>query len=157
MKFSDDFYDVYGNLKIATVFGVLCAVCSAFASVFDVGAAYIFISILIGNILALKVDGIHHFVTLVLFVLVLLIFGCPLLDISILIIGICAALFDEIGHELIPNLTNNSFLLFFFEYRFVMKVVILLMAISGVFSFWTFILFIIFELSYVMADMFVNG
>ena len=70
----------------------------------------------------------------------------------VLLICILAALGDEVGHELISKVTDNQFLNLFFEYRFVMKVVILLLAISGVFSIWIFLCFLSFEISYLIAE-----
>ena len=73
------------------------------------------------------------------------------MSLVILLICILAALSDEIGHELIPNMSENRFLNFFFEYRFVMKIAVFLLAICGVFDIWIFVCFILFELSYVGA------
>ena len=39
MKYSDDLYDVNHDIKLASVFGILCAIASAAATVGDVGAA----------------------------------------------------------------------------------------------------------------------
>ena len=77
MKYSDDLFDDNNDLKFASVFGVLCAITSAAATIYSIEAAYIFIAILIGNLIAFKVDGIHHIITLALFVLICLIFGIP--------------------------------------------------------------------------------
>lgn len=151
MKYSDDLYDVKHNLTFATVFGVFCGIASALASVYSIEAAYIFIAILIGNLIALKVDGIHHIITLILFIVILLIGGIPDLNLVVLLICILAAFSDEVGHELISKVTQNKFLNLFFEYRFVMKVVILLLAVCGVFNIWIFVCFILFEISYVTA------
>ena len=63
MKLSDDFYDVNQNLFLAIVFGIFCALTSVIATVFNDGAAYIFLGILLGNLFVLKVDGIHHILT----------------------------------------------------------------------------------------------
>ena len=151
MKYSDDLFDVRHDIKWASLIGVLCGVASGFATVYSIEAAYIFIAILIGNLLALKVDGIHHVITLIVFVLICLVFGIPELSLVILLICILSALSDEVGHELISNVTDNKFMNLFFEYRFVMKVVILLLAISGIFNIWIFICFILFELAYEIA------
>lgn len=151
MKYSDDLYDVKHNLTFATVFGVFCGIASALASVYSIEAAYIFIAILIGNLIALKVDGIHHIITLILFIVIILIGGIPDLNLVVLLICILAAFSDEVGHELISKVTQNKFLNLFFEYRFVMKVVILLLAVCGVFNIWIFVCFILFEISYVTA------
>ena len=151
MKYSDDFYDENHDLKLATVFGIMCAIVSAVAAVSDVGAAYVFIAIPIGNLLALKIDGIHHVITLIMFFVICLIYGFP--DLSLITLAICilAALTDEIGHETISKITENKFMNLFFEYRFVMKIVILLLAVYGAFDISVFICFILFEIAYVTA------
>ena len=151
MKYSDDLFDINDNLVFASVFGILCAIASASATIYSIEAAYIFIAILIGNFIAFKVDGIHHIITLIVFLIIVLIAGLPQLNIIILLICTLAALSDEVGHELISKVTENSFLNLFFEYRFVMKVVILILAICGIFNIWIFVCFISFEIAYEIA------
>lgn len=151
MKYSDDLMDINNDLQLASIVGVLCAITSAVATVYNAEAAYIFFAILIGNLLALKVDGIHHILTLIIFAIISIVIGIPELNLVILLICILAALSDEIGHEMISKITDNKFLNLFFEYRFVMKVVIFALAICGVFSIWIFVCFLLFELSYVIA------
>ena len=73
MKYSDDLYDVKHNLTFASVFGVFCGIASALASVYSIEAAYIFIAILIGNLIAFKVDGLHHIITLIIFIFIFLV------------------------------------------------------------------------------------
>ena len=85
MKYSDDYFDVGHNNKLAIIFGIVCAVASALATIWDAGSAYIFIAILIGNLLALKVDGKHHIATLIVYVLICIICGIPELSIAVLI------------------------------------------------------------------------
>ena len=152
MKLSDDAVDINDNMELGIIFGVLCALSSVFATISSTPAAYIFIGILIGNLLALKVDGIHHIITLLLFVGLSLLLGIPELNVIILLICIFAALLDEVGHELINNLTQNKFINLFFEYRFVMKIVIFLLAICDVFNIIHFIFFILFEFAYLASE-----
>ncbi|MBE6502507.1 MAG: hypothetical protein E7Z79_08745 [Methanobrevibacter thaueri] len=151
MKYSDDFFDEKHDLKFASIFGVLCGLASAIATVSDVGAAYVFIAILIGNLIALKVDGIHHIISMAIFVVVCLICGIPDLNLIVLLVCIVGALSDEIGHETIGKVTDNTFLNLFFEYRFVMKIVIFVLAFAGAFDVFVFICFILFELAYEFA------
>ena len=151
MKYSDDLFDVNDNLSFASVFGFFCGVASALASIYNPEAAYIFLAILIGNFIVLKVDGMHHIIALIIFFVILLIGGIPDLSLVVLLICILGAISDEVGHELISKFTQNKFLNLFFEYRFVLKIVILLLAVSGVFDIWIFVCFILFELSYVTA------
>ena len=151
MKYSDDLYDVNHNLAFASVFGVFCGIASALAAVYSIEAAYIFIAILIGNLIAFKVDGLHHIITLIIFIFIFLVGGIPDLNLVVLLICILAAFSDEVGHELISKVTQNKVLNLFFEYRFVMKIVILLLAVCGVFNILIFVCFILFEISYVTA------
>lgn len=149
MKYSDDLFDVNQNLAFASLFAIPCGIASGLASIYNPEAAYIFLAILIGNFLILKVDGIHHIISLIVFVIILLVGGIPELSLVILLICILAAISDEVGHECIGNYTQNRFLNLFFEYRFVMKIVIFLLAVCGVFNIWIFVCFIMFELAYV--------
>ena len=57
MKYSDDLFDVNHDVLLASVYGILCGLVSAFATVSDAGSAYMFMAILIGNLIAFKVDG----------------------------------------------------------------------------------------------------
>lgn len=111
----------------------------------------------IGNLLAMKIDGMHHVITFIVFLIILLIGGFPHLNLIILLICVLGALSDEIGHELIPKATQNRFLNLFFEYRFVMKIVIFLLAVCGVFNIWIFVCFLAFEISYVFAGIVFDG
>ena len=151
MKYSDDLYDENHDLVLSTFFGILCAIASVAATVYDTGAAYIFISIIIGNLLALKIDGIHHIVTLIVYLAILLVVGIPDLGLVVLLICILTILADEVCHELIPKRTENRFLNLFFEYRFLMKIVVLLLAVCGVFDIWIFVCFILFDIAYAGA------
>ena len=152
MKFSDDFFDKKHDLKFACIFSVLCGLASAVATVSDIGAAYIFIAILIGNLIALKIDGIHHIITLVVFVVPCLILGIPELNLIVLLVCIIAAFADEIGHETISKVTDNTFLNLFFEFRFVMKIVVFILPFFGAFDILVFICFILFDVAYAFAE-----
>jgi len=151
MKYSDDLFDVNNDVVMASAVGVLCGLASAFAAIGDVGAAYIFIAIPIGNLIALKVDGVHHIITLAVFIVICLIAGIPEISLVVLLICILGALADEVGHELISTVTDNVFLNLFFEYRFVLKIVILLLAICGAFNIMVFVYFLIFEVAYLIG------
>jgi len=151
MKYSDDLFDVNNDSTTATIFGILCGVASGLAAIYSVEAAYIFISILIGNFLVLKVDGIHHIISLITFAIILLVGGIPDLSIAVLLFCILAIVSDEVGHEMISKVTQDRFLNFFFEYRFVMKIAVFLLAVCGVFDIWAFVCFLMFEIAYVFG------
>jgi len=165
MKLSDDEYDVKSNKIIAIVIGILCAVAIAYLSSNNIEASYIFIGIMIGTALSFKIDGIHHIITLITFILLLIIWGFH--DLNLATLGICAvsAFIDEIGNDNEKIYNKSKFLRVFFEYRLTMKISILILAILGflqsvagfqiaiidVLSISTFICFLLFELSYEFA------
>ena len=157
MKYSDDLFDENHNLKFASIFGVLCGIASGLAAVYSPEAAYIFLAILIGNLIILKVDGMHHILALIVFFVIFLIGGIPELNLVILLACILGAISDEVGHEMISSLTQNKFMNLFFEYRFVMKIVILLLVLCGALNIWIFVCFMLFEISYVCGGLVFNN
>ncbi|WP_042707448.1 hypothetical protein [Methanobrevibacter wolinii] len=148
MKISDDIYDEKHNKVLASLVGVLCGITCAIVTGSNVDGAYIFIGILIGNLLGLKVDGIHHIVTLAVFLVLLYFLSIPHLNLIILGIIILSALIDEIGNDNEKIYSASKFLMYFFDYRFTMKVVVLILALFGYLNIWTFVFFLCFEVSY---------
>ena len=154
MKLSDDEYDEKSNKAIAIVLGIVCGLFTAYACSIDLDAACIFIAILIGNILALKVDGIHHVATMASFVIAFLLLGLPSFTyLSIITIMICmiGAIIDELGNDNEKIYAKSKFLEYFFDYRFALKVVILLLVLIGLLNIWSLIYFLCFEIAYEIA------
>lgn len=154
MKFSDDEYDEKSNTAMAVVLGIICGAFTAYASSISTDAACIFIAILIGNVLALKVDGIHHIATMASFLILFFLFGFPSFEAaSILVVITCiiGAVIDEIGNDNESLYAKSKFLEYFFDYRFTLKVVILLLVVAGLLDFWSFICFLCFEIAYEIA------
>ena len=151
MKTSDDEFDEKKNVSVACLLGVICGVFAGYATIVNADACVIFIAILIGNVFAFKVDGVHHILTLAVFAIICLIFGIPPVNFIALIVCIITALLDELGHERIILYTKNIYINLFFEYRCLMKVAVLFLGIFGLFDIWTFLYFILFEVSYEFA------
>jgi hypothetical protein len=154
MKLSDDEYDEKSNKAIAIVLGIVCGLFTAYACSIDLDAACIFIAILIGNILAFKVDGIHHIATMASFIIAFLFLGLQsftYLSIITIIICIIGAIIDEIGNDNDKIYSKSKFLEYFFDYRFALKVVILLLVLIGLLNIWSFIYFLCFEIAYEIA------
>lgn len=157
MKLSDDEYDEKSNKAISIVLGIVCGLFTAYACSIDLDAACIFIAILVGNILALKVDGIHHVATMASFVIAFLLLGLPsftYLSISTIIICMIGAIIDELGNDNEKIYAKSKFLEYFFDYRFALKVVILLLVLIGLLNIWSFIYFLCFEIAYEIARVF---
>lgn len=154
MKLSDDEYDEKSNKAIAIVLGIVCGLFTAYACSIDLDAACIFIAILVGNILALKVDGIHHIATMASFIIAFLFLGLQsftYLSIITIIICMIGAIIDEIGNDNDKIYSKSKFLEYFFDYRFALKVVILLLVLIGLLNIWSFIYFLCFEIAYEIA------
>ena len=157
MKLSDDEYDESSNNTLAIVHGIICGLITAYACSIDLDAACIFLAILIGNILAMKVDGIHHIATMASFIIAFIILGFPsftFLSIITIIICMIGAIIDEIGNDNEAIYQKSKFLEIFFDYRFALKIVILLLVIVGMLNFWSFIYFLCFEIAYEIARVF---
>ncbi|MDR0900894.1 MAG: hypothetical protein LBM26_04465 [Methanobrevibacter sp.] len=165
MKFSDDEYDEKSNKLIAIVIGIACGIICAFLASHNIDAAYIFIAILLGSLLSLKIDGIHHIATLAIFLILIFIWGIPELSIATLAICVISAFIDEIGNDNEYIYKKSNFLKTFFDYRFTMKIAILILAILGIYqsftgfsiinidflSISTFVYFLLFEIFYEIA------
>ena len=154
MKLSDDEFDEKSNKAIAIVLGIVCGLFTAYACSIDLDAACIFIAILVGNILALKVDGIHHIATMASFIIAFLFLGLQsftYLSIITIIICMIGAIIDEIGNDNEKIYSKSKFLEYFFDYRFALKVVILLLVLIGLLNIWSFIYFLCFEIAYEIA------
>ena len=154
MKLSDDEYDEKSNKAIAILLGIVCGLFTAYACSIDLDAACIFIAILVGNILALKVDGIHHIATMASFIIAFLFLGLQsftYLSIITIIICMIGAIIDEIGNDNEKIYSKSKFLEYFFDYRFALKVVILLLVLIGLLNIWSFIYFLCFEIAYEIA------
>ncbi|MBO7731647.1 MAG: hypothetical protein J6S67_03825 [Methanobrevibacter sp.] len=157
MKLSDDEYDEESKKIKAIFLGIICGLFTAYACSIDLDAACIFIAILIGNILAFKVDGVHHVATMASFVIAFLLLGLPsftYLSIITIIICMIGAIIDELGNDNEQIYSKSKFLEYFFEYRFALKVVILLLVLIGLLNIWSFIYFLCFEIAYEIARVF---
>ena len=157
MKLSDDEYDEESNKFKAIFLGIICGLFTAYACSIDLDAACIFIAILIGNVLALKVDGVHHVATMASFVIAFLLLGLPsftYLSFITIIICMIGAIIDELGNDNKQIYSKSKFLEYFFEYRFALKVVILLLVLIGLLNIWSFIYFLCFEIAYEIARIF---
>ncbi|MBM4240716.1 MAG: hypothetical protein FJ150_03500 [Euryarchaeota archaeon] len=168
MKLSDDAHDKKGNIFLGIFAGVLCGLFISYLVINSADATYIFLGILIGTLVAKKIDCINHFVTLLVFLGIIIIFGLPSISIFTLIICTMAAYIDEIGNDNKWVSKKNEKLELFFKYRFALKLVILVLASFGTLQifypsfkiagiqflhFSTFIYFLAFEISYEVAGL----
>jgi hypothetical protein len=168
MKLSDDAYDRKKNIYLAIFAGILCSLFIGYLAVTSADAACIFIAILIGTVLSLKVDSLNHIAALILFILIVIYIGIPSVGLITLLICSIAAFLDEIGNDKKWIKNRGKRIDFFFRYRFTLKVTIFIFAFLGLllplfpnlnipgvqyFQFQTFIYFILFDLFYELAGL----
>ena len=155
MKFSDDEFDENKNVKMAIVLSVVCGIFAAIASIISGDTTCIYVGVLIGTLLSLKIDGLHHIVTLLIFFILLAVFGFPSFNPFLLVFVVIGALIDEWGNDN-PIFYTGGFLQYFFDYRFTLNIVILFLSIFGYFQWYIFICFILFDLGYEFARILFN-
>ncbi len=167
MKFSDDAMDKKNNTVLGVICGLLCVAGIGYLAVNYSDAATIFLAILLGTLLSAKVDKIGHLATLILFVVILFIWGIPTIGLITLAICTLAAWLDEVGNDR-KSLKGIKILEKFFNYRCALKVVVLVLSILGAVQ-WaypsiqipgldffqpiTFIYFMLFDLAYELAGL----
>lgn len=175
MKLSDDAYDKKKNITLAVFAGIFCGLFIGYLAVTSADAACIFIAILIGTLLSLKVDSLNHIAALLLFVLIIVYIGIPNIGIVTLLFCSFAAFLDEIGNDN-KWIKNKKKIKRFFKYRFSLKITVMIFAVLGLlqnmfpalripgvqyFLFQTFIYFILFDLFYELVglkfDIIYNG
>lgn len=161
MKLSDDAHDRRNNNLLAIFTGFLSALCIVYLAVTSADAACIFVGILIGNLLAWKIDSINHVVSFLVLIGILAVLGIPSIGIVTLALCAAAAFVDEIGNDN-PRVSKwGSAPEFFFEHRFTLKIAVLAFAVLGLFGtpvagvqyfqIQTFVYFLMFEIFYEVA------
>lgn len=168
MKISDDMHDKKNNMLLGMLAGILCGLFLGYLVTVSIDAAYIFFGVFIGTFLAKKINCINHVVTAVVFLITALLLGFPTIGVGTLIICSIAAYIDEIGNDNKRIYEKSKILETFFEYRFALKTVILVLAVFGIiqnfypaFNIYgihflgiqTFLYFLLFELSYELAGL----
>jgi hypothetical protein len=171
MKVSDDAHDQKHNTPLGFVAAVVCGITIGYLAVTGADAACIFLAILIGTVLSWKVDCLNHILSLLIFVGIIVIMGFPPIGIITLAVCAAAAFLDEIGNDS-KWAAQKKYVKEFFQYRFALKIVILLFAVLGMiatvypelqiagvqfFAPLTFIYFLVFEVSYELVGLKFNA
>ncbi|HHY01015.1 MAG TPA: hypothetical protein GX531_06565 [Methanothermobacter sp.] len=164
MKFSDDAMDLKNNHILGVVSGIVCVVGIGYLAVNFSDAATIFLAILLGTILSVKVDKLGHMTTLIIFVVILFIWGIPTIGIITLALCTMAAWLDEVGNDR-KSFKKIKVVETFFKHRCAMKIMVFILCllgclqltntVNGLYFFQpiTFIYFILFDLAYELAGL----
>ena len=172
MKISDEASDEKNNMLMSIISGLLCGLFTVLVSTKNADATCIFLSILIGTVLAFKVDSLNHILSAILLIILLLLLGVPSFNWICLLICIIAVFVDEKGNDNYDKKEKEGVALNFldklFKYRYTLKITVFILSIFGLlnylipnlnlFSFEpiTIIYFYMFDLSYEFAEVSFN-
>lgn len=167
MKVSDDAHDRKHNNLLGIVAAVICGVTIGYLAVTSADAACIFLAILVGTVFAWKVDCLNHILSLLIFIGIVLFMGFPSIGLITLLVCALGAYLDEIGNDS-EWAAQRKYVREFFQYRFVLKIVIFIFVVLGLlypyyaflqvegiqyFTPLTMVGFLLFEISYELVGL----
>lgn len=158
LKYIDEAFDEHRfNVKIAYILAPILGVLWAYSMVVNAVSATILLAILLGVILKGKIDNLAHVAGLGVIFIIVILAGVNLLIIPLIVFTL-AALFDEVGNDLIEKkgyLNSNSYLQkfvgYFFDQRWLTKVAVLAIAIIGIIPLYFFIAMLFFDGAYLIV------
>jgi len=156
IKFIDAAYDdkVFSKkmaLGIAPFLGVLWA----YTMLIDPVAATILLAVLLGVLLKGKIDNLAHLAGLLIIFAIIFLAGVQLMIVPLIVLSV-SALMDEVGNDFVDgkkkglnmNRLSHKFVVSFFDQRWVLKVVILILSLAGVLPLLFFLAMILFDYAY---------
>jgi len=157
LKYIDDAFDEkIFNKKIAYAVAPLLGVLWAYTMFIDAASATILLAILLGVLLKGKIDNYAHFLGMVVVIAGVIVLGIQLLVVPLIVLTL-AALFDEVGNDFIDKrqyIDDKSvwkkFVGYFFDQRWLTKVVILCLALVNVMSIYFFLAMLLFDGAYIL-------
>jgi len=157
LKYIDDAFDerVF-NKKIAYAVAPLLGVLWAYTMFIDAASATILLAILLGVLLKGKIDNYAHFMGMIVVIAGVIVLGVQLLIIPLIFLTL-AALFDEVGNDFIDkrhyiqgNNVFKKFIGYFFDQRWLTKIVILGLAVVNVIPIYFFLAMLLFDGAYIL-------
>ncbi|MEM0466928.1 MAG: hypothetical protein QXX20_04955 [Candidatus Thermoplasmatota archaeon] len=155
LKYIDNAFDekIFSK-KVAYVLAPLLGVLWAVAMILDAASATILLAIVLGVLLKGKIDNWAHVVGMVVIFAVLLVTGVQLLWIPLVVLTL-GAIFDEVGNDFIDKkgyLASKKlgarFAGFFFDQRWLTKVVIVVLSVFGLIPWYFFVAMVFFDYAY---------
>jgi hypothetical protein len=156
IKYIDAAYDdkIFNKkiaLSIAPFLGVLCA----YTMLINPAAATILLAVVIGVLFKGKIDNIAHLTGLVVILAIVFVAGVQLMVVPLVFLAF-AALLDEFGNDFVDKRKNSlnmnkyshKFVVLFFDQRWVLKVIILILGIVGTISLVFFLAMFSFDYAY---------
>jgi hypothetical protein len=150
IKYIDDAFDEKRfKLKYAILLAPILGILWAYSMMLSAASATILGAIVIAVFLKGKIDNIAHQIGIISIFVVLFVFGFLNFLWIPLIILVIAGLLDELGNDYVDkNRDIRKPIRLFFEFRFVMKLAVLFLALVGVFELFYFFAFLAFDIAY---------
>jgi hypothetical protein len=156
IKYIDSAYDdKIFNKKIALGLAPFLGLLWAYTMLINPVAATILLAVIIGVLFKGKIDNIAHLAGLGVIFAIILIAGVQLMIIPLIFLA-SAALLDEIGNDFVDKRKNklnmqrfsHRFIVSFFDQRWVLKVAILTLGLTGVIPIVFFLAMVSFDYAY---------
>lgn len=159
IKFIDDAFDEgIFNKKIAMIIAPLLGLLWGYTMYIDKYASTVLFAILLGVFFKGKIDNRAHLFGAIVIILFILSFKIRIDVMYIpLIVLFFSEILDEVGNDFVDkrNYSSNVFykpLKYFFEYRFMMKVMVIAIVVIGIFPYYIAVAFLLFDGSYHIVD-----
>ena len=162
IKYIDAAYDEKTfNKKVALVFAPLLGALWAYTMLIDPYSASILLAILLGVLMKGKIDNPAHLLGFFIILAIVVLAQVQLVILPLIILAV-AALLDEIGNDIIDNKKESfsksrflhQFTIAFFEQRWVLKIVLLGIAIAGIIPIYFFLAMLLFDYAYFMIRLY---
>ena len=158
LKYIDDAFDEKRfSKKLALILAPLLGTLWAYTMIISPVSATILLAILLGVLLKGKIDNLAHLSGLIIIIGIVVFAGVNLLILPLIAMTV-AALLDEVGNDFIDKkkyLYSNSFCKkfvgVFFDQRWLTKVMLLGIALIGVFPLYFFLAMLLFDGAYLMV------
>ena len=155
------FDDKTVSKKFAIIVAPLLAFLGAYAMFIDAVSATILLAVLLGVLFTGKIDNIAHILGFVVILPIIYFAGIEflLIPLGVLVLG---GIIDEIGndfvdkrrHKFVNGKLASKLLVYFFEHRWTLKVVILGFVLLGMFPFYFFIAMFLFDYAYLTVGLY---
>ena len=158
LKYIDEAFDVQiFSKKIAYLIAPLLGLLWAYSMIIDAASATILLAILLGVLIKGKIDNYAHLIGLLIILGIVILAGVQLFIIPLIVLTL-SALFDEVGNDLIEKKhylerggIGRRFVGYFFDQRWLTKVVILALAIVGLIPYVFFVSMFLFDAAYLLV------
>jgi len=159
IKYVDDAFDEESFKKrnamiVAPVLGILWG----YTCLINQFAGTLLLAILLSVLLTGKIDNLGHQLGLAIIIALLILAGLNVVWVPLIFLVI-GGIIDETGNDLMDEKAESftfngaikNFLIYFFKYRFMMKIIVVILTVVGMIPLYLFGAFILFEVWYIFV------